>query len=295
MTSNYPPANQSPSEPAKREPAIRTMKSDMAEYLKTTKPSLVSILARQAEADEARQSQQNGGPKKSELKAALAIFLTLVSLAAGFLGYLYLKREKPPTTKRPEATPAALMFYEKSSEVLINENRREFTQALNEKAKATTAAGTFHRLTLRLRNKEGTDPVIGIRQFFELADAKPPEGFLDTIVEPPQLFIYRQGDGPRLSILLKSDDLERALESMRRWESALPTSFAFAFFGEGLPVTLEPFSSRTYKNIDFRYLKMEADRDRGAGYLAFPAKRLIIIATSEEAIRLTINRLFENR
>ena len=46
--------------PAQKEPAIRTMKSDVAEFLKKTKPSLVSLLVKQTQADKARLTGQGG-------------------------------------------------------------------------------------------------------------------------------------------------------------------------------------------------------------------------------------------
>lgn len=280
---------------SRREPAIRTMKSDIAEYLKKTKPSLVSLLAKQSAADETRYTKT--AVSRIWPKIFLGLAAVAVVAAGGFFVYLYLylNNEEPPPSDQPEPAPAALIFYEQSRETTIGESRREFTQALAAAREENGARGTFERLILRQRNESGTNPVIGVERFFELAETRPPSGLVANAVEPPQLLIYRQNDGPRLGILLKIEDSDRALEWLRQWEADMQTNFAFAFFGNPPPATLEAFSDRTYKNVDFRYLKLEAGRDLGIGYLVFPARRLIIIATSEETLRLALNRLFENR
>lgn len=58
---------------------------------------------------------------------------------------------------------------------------------------------------------------------------------------------------------------------------------------------LDAIHASSYRNIDYRYLAIDPEFDFGFGYLVFPARRAIVMATSEEAIRAIITRLFESR
>jgi hypothetical protein len=76
-------------------------------------------------------------------------------------------------------------------------------------------------------------------------------------------------------------------------EPSLARDLQPLFLGLLPPPTLAPFENRSYHNIDFRYLAMDAEGRRGIGYVYLSAKRLLIITTSAEAMTRAIERLFE--
>jgi hypothetical protein len=64
------------------------------------------------------------------------------------------------------------------------------------------------------------------------------------------------------------------------------------FFDERTDTIVAPFEDRTYRNIDWRYLKLSQAKDLGIGYGVFPASNVLIFTTGKEGAETTINRLF---
>ena len=290
--------------PAQKEPAIRTMKSDVAEFLKKTKPSLVSLLVKQTQADKARLTGQGGYAGEESgghWLMKLALVLVGMALAAGgvFAVYIYLQKNKslPPSPKPTSGgAPAALIFFEDVAEPTVAGERRELLTILDDAGKENQPVGTFRRLVMRTRNGSGGNAVMGLGEFFRMAAAgNPPRNFLETAKGLPQFFIYRQSSGPRFGIMFETADPEKTLQALRFWEPAMQSDLEAFFLGNPPPASFNGFQDLIYKNLDFRYLKISPDNDAGLGYLYFPARRLIIISTSEESLRLVINRLFESR
>lgn len=278
---------------SKKEPAIRTMKSDMAEYLKKVKPSLVSLLTKQSQADARR------GVFSSEKKLPAKTLLILLAVAAilggAFIAYLYLRLKTPPPPSGEPQLPASSIFFESSDEVTINDDQRSLADALAQIGEKQQSTGTFRRIIIRVKTGVETAPIIEAPKFFQVLSGKTPHSLAPALGGPPQFFIYRQNSGPRFGIILETTNPQAALAAFKLWEPAMQSDFSPIFLGHPPPSSFDAYRDITYKNIDFRYLKMDPINDYGFGYLYFPARNLIIISTSEEALRLTINRLFENR
>ncbi len=82
---------------------------------------------------------------------------------------------------------------------------------------------------------------------------------------------------------------------MLSWEPGLLRTFTPFFFDEKVNSVIAPFEDRTYRNIDWRYLKLSQDKDLGIAHAVFPAGNILIITMSKEAMETTINRLFDAR
>lgn len=280
-----------------KEPSIRTMRSDMAEFLRKTKPSLVALLSRQAQADEAR----GFGPRDSRfsaLKIILAVIILALAAAGGFFLYQYLRPRlwpQPPPAPSPVSFPPSFIFFESVTETVLDQEQRALASLLKKAGEESQPAGTFRRIVIRSRNETAGNPVIETGSFFGLMSDRVPAGFLKAARGLPQFFIYQQSSGPRFGVMAEVSDSGLAIGAFSSWEPSMQKDLELFFLGSPPPATFDGFQSLTYKNLDFRYLKIERDRDAGLGYLYFPARRLIIIATSEEAIHLAINRLLESR
>ncbi|MBI4160070.1 hypothetical protein HY504_02795 [Candidatus Wolfebacteria bacterium] len=279
-----------------RDPAaIRTMKSDIAEFLKKTKPSLISILAKQTRADESRQTAR--GPAKAK-KLTLILSGILIVLLGGSGLFFYIRYLKPQP-REPKITaaqdPAPAIFYEETDKISVTESQSRLMAGLNAAKEKAQAVGTFRRLVIRISDNAGLDAPISVSDFFALAGASPPPRLYEAASGPGQFFIYREHSGPRLGIIFATTNAARTTETLRMWEPSMPSDFALLYFGQPPQVSLGAFEDLVYRNIDFRYLALDPEKDSGLGYLYFPAKNLIIISTSEEALKLTVNRLFESR
>lgn len=289
---------------AEKEPAIRTMKSDVAEFLKKTKPSLVSLLTKQAQADEARlpgrggyAGEESGGHRLMKL---VFVLVGLVLAAGGvFAVYTYFQKAKlPPPPSKPASggAPPALIFFEDVAEKTAAGERRELLAMLEAAGEDSQPVGTFRRLVIRTRNGSGENAVIGLGEFLRMAaSGNPPRNFMETARGVPQFFIYRQSSGPHFGIMFETADPAKTLQTLRFWEPAMQNDLEAFFLGRPPPASFSGFQDLIYKNLDFRYLRLKPDNDVGLGYLYFPARRLIIISTSEESLYLVINRLLESR
>lgn len=273
------------------EPTIRTMKSDVAEFLKTTKPSLVSILAEQARSD-APLIQEPSHRKTWLLVVGAIAFAGIIT--TGILSYLQTTKPSSPAHTVTVA-PAPLIFFDRVSEVTIAKTRKDLLGALVRSGAASGQTGSFDRLVIRADDPGHQNPVLGIEDLFSILGANPPSGFNESITGVPQLFIYHEASGPHLGIILEARNPSRVVQALLTWEPSLQQDLDAFFLGKSPPGSLKPFIDTTYRNIDFRYLALDPTTDIGIGYLQFNAKHLIVIATSEETLRLTVNRLFENR
>jgi hypothetical protein len=272
------------------EPMIRTMKSDVATFLKTNKPSLVSILAEQARTE---------GPiiERSSHHIFWSFFLGALTLAVlgtiGTLWYVNSKHTPPPSTSEI-VTPAPFFFYERVTELAIPRSRKDLLSAL-QRASGSAPIGSFERLVIRAADPAQGNPILGIGDIFVILGIESPLGFTDSITGPPQLFIYQERSGPRFGMILETRNPSRVLQALFSWEPSIQHDLNAFFLGASAPSTLRPFLDMTYRNTDYRYLSIDQGRDLGIGYLQFEARHLIVITTSEESLRLTLNRLFENR
>lgn len=269
-----------------REPAIRTMRSDISEFLKTTKPSLVSLLARQAQWEEYH-------PAPAYHPWRWIILGVVLALLIGGVGLWYLRPgsvASPAVT--PSATPPPFFFAENTTETVIADSRTALFAALN--TSANDPAGSFRRFILRTKNGDRRE-ILGIERLMALAGGHLPPAFTETATGPPQFFRYRSAAGSQFGLIVESWSPPRALEALIVSEPTLALNLSFLFTGAPPPTSFAPYQDIAYKNISFRFLKLDPNADRGVGYLLFPARRLMVMATSEEALRAVIDRLFETR
>ena len=67
------------------------------------------------------------------------------------------------------------------------------------------------------------------------------------------------------------------------------------FFGDEIKPLTSNFEDRTYRNIDWRYIKLSQEKDVGFGYTVFSAGNILVVTTSKAAMEEAINRLFDAR
>lgn len=283
------------STPERRDPVIRTMRSDISEFLKTGQPSLVSLLARQAQMDE---SLREGRVPRRWLNRTSATVVSIL-LIGGIAAYYF--TSVTPTGPLPAPPPAEgstpAIFYDATVELAVGRTRRELIDLLRAAGQGAGTTNAFRRLAIGIRSAGGTALPISLREFFELAGTNPPTDLTSNHERPPQFFIHLQAPNPRAAgsrfgILIFPRNPARVIAALHAAEASLQRDLEPLFLGTPAPFSLAPFEDRTWRNIGYRYLALE-ENAQGIGYLHFPAKRIIVIATSEETIRRTIDRIFQ--
>lgn len=277
-----------------RNPAIRTMRSDVQELFKTTKPSLIQIIGKEAEASkEVYRSENKRNYKTLAITAGALAFLASV---AGVFFFLY-----PFRASDEEIIPAKPMLplpyfaVETARTISMGaKDRALFLRLFTDSYKEQERDGQVKRIVIKLQEGE-RERFADLHDFFEFYKITPEKNFLGRLSPPLMVFIYYGGDGNRIGLIIKTNNPDRTLADMLAWESSILSDFRPLFFDEKPETSIIPFEDRIYRNIDWRYQKIFDGKDLGIAYALFPAKNLLIITTGKEAMETVINRLFDAR
>jgi len=278
--------------------AIRTMKTDAEELIRTTKPSLIQTLARE-------QRSLPGAPPMSSGKRfpALAIGIIAVLIAAfataGFFVVRGLIAASAPakntsSSSTPLRTPPPPAYFATETARTISvkkQDRQEFSRLMNDAWHEQERAGTVKRIIIKVQDGPN-ERFATLTDFFNLWRIAPPQELLDFADPNLMVFMYAEASGNRLGFAVRTRDSERMFAAMLRWEPSILMQITPLFFDERTDTIVAPFEDRTYRNIDWRYLKLSPDKDTGIGYSTFAANNLFIFTTSKESVETAINRLF---
>lgn len=268
------------------------MESDVAKFLNQAQPLLIALARHEAKGEE----QPAGGPSETQrLKFLAAAFAIAIIAIGGTAVYLAFRSTRPAPTLPTPPAPEPFIDYTSVTEETIESGEQNLPARLRDSGGLSKPTGSFHRMIIQLRDENGKSTTMGSEVFFQTLGTTPPREFIASIIDPPQLFLYYGAAGPHFGMIFKTHDPDRAIGALSSWEPLLRHDLTPIFFGPLPGPVIQPYAEVSYKNIDFRYLKLAPDRDVGLGYLHFPARRLIVIATSEEMIRATITRLLESR
>lgn len=279
------------------EPSIRTMQSDIAEYMKQEKPSVVQILTKQAEyrPEKPLEEEKRSLPVISIIMIG-ATALVLLS-AVGLISYWYFFSSRsdqapPPETIAPTAPPSPIAT-EKTEIRVIQETASSLREALNDIADSQEKIGSFKRIVMQIKNSGGAVRFVTVPEMYRAIAVIPPQQISDSLVGLPLIAIHFSTKGPRAIFAAESQSRDRTFIGMLAWENALQRDWEVFFLGEPAPPALTSFTDRTFRNLDYRF--MEIKQGLGIGYFIFPSKNLLVIATSEETIHTAIDRLFDAR
>lgn len=294
-------SNQNQSDPAgQRKPTIRTMKSDAEELMKTEKPSLIKIAA------QARRPIVPGAPvqqRKIPLVMIGAVIAGLILIGGGGFTVFYAYRSRVVPAKSPNdiltpdqtriAPPAPYFATETSRTITVKKtDRAEFARLMQDTWHEKEREGTVKRIIIKVQDGP-MERFATLADFFELWRIAPPQELVDQASGALMAFMYAGPGGNRLGFAVRTDEPERAFAHMLRWEPSLLSQATPLFFDERAGSILSSFEDRTWRNIDWRYMKLSQDKDLGIGYLVFPVGDLFVFTTSKEAMEAAINRLFD--
>ena len=277
---------------------IRTMKTDMDEFLKTAKPSIASMI----QSDRTASLPDERAPSKLP---AIIVFSVIGLIIAGggiFFVRQFLSGSASSGTGQTQqavtskaAPPAPFFASETSRTITVNMNDRAgFVRLMADSMSETEREGTVKRIVIKVTDGP-QERFATMGDFFDLWRITPAPALTTRLDSPLMIFIYYGRSGARLGFAARSRMPDRTLADMLSWEPGLLTAFSPLFFDEKINSVLTPFEDRTYRNIDWRYLKLSQDKDLGIAHAIFPATNLLIVTTSKEAMETVINRLFDAR
>ncbi len=263
---------------------IRTMESDLLRYAK--KPPAPLPLAPQP------------APVKT-LRATMPIFVLLGTLVIVLGTGAYLSRSYysllftggTPIVKRPE--PPAPFFGVETTQTLTitGGNKNEFSSLLKTAFAASERRGTFKRVIVGIKT-ETEDRYADLKDLFSLFNIPPPSLFFTPIEKQLMTFAYYGNDGPHFGFAVVTNDRERVLAAMARWEETLPTDFLPLFLDASILPEPGVFEEYVYRNTTYKFLPAPQDQSRGIAYMVFPAGKYLIVTTSRESMERAIERLF---
>lgn len=285
-----PDRAESPSLARGQRPAIRTMKSDVEQIFKSTKPSLLQIIS--------QESTQAPAIKSRGVLRANRLFnvgiVTLVVVLLGATAY-FIFQPRAPAAPLKLIPPAPLFATESSRTISADtKNSTAFLRLIEDASRETERQGTVKRIIIKLQDGP-TARFATLADLFQFWKIAPPPNFLGELGTSLMTFFYFGTDGARFGIAVPTKDADRTLASLLSWEPQILADISPLLFDEKPEVVVAPFEDRTYRNIDWRYLKLSSSRDLGIGYLVFPAKNILVLTTSKEAMETIINRMFDAR
>lgn len=282
---------------AKR-PIIRTMKTDVEDLFRKAKPSLIEIIGKESNNLSLPQKEP---PKKRTIwwdyigrYVITAIILVSIASLAALTILVFIKETKPlPVPKLEPPTP--FFATEKSKTVEIKTSDRAlFLRLMEDAVLELERPSTIKRIIIKLTGEEG-EKFAGMIDFFNLYRIKPPSEFLTQTGPQIMTFIfYDDGNSGKFGFAIPTSAADRTLRDLLSWEPSLSQDLKPLFFKENTEETIAVFEDKTYRNIDWRYLKLSQDKDFGIAYTIFPAKKVVVFTTSEESMMTIINRLFES-
>lgn len=282
---------------APRKPAIRTMKSDAEELLKSGKQSLVQIIARSPEPLPLTLRSPKRIGRGAILTFAAVILLAGVGAALIFSGGRtapgdVATQEQTPGAGQRLVPPPAYFATETSRTITVKkQDRAEFLRLMQDAWREQEREGTIKRLAIRVQDGP-QERFITPEDFFGLWRITPPAALTRRLDPNLMVFIYHGESGNRLGLAVRTREPERTFADMLSWESSTLATLTPLFFDERPELIVAPFEDRTWRNIDWRYLKLSAEKDLGIGYAVFPAGNVFLLTTGKEAMETAINRLF---
>ena len=286
-----------PQPPPRNPTNIRTMKSDVSQFLKDTKPSLIKLLSTQIE-------EERGAirPRVSENKnIAGSIGLILIALVAlgvlgagGYFGYQYIKPAPPVQTN--VLVPQALFAVDISETIQVDSvSAGTLTGKLQSVANSLAAGAGLKRLVILKADGSGTSRSISAEDFLKAAEINATALVSKTFTTPIMPVFYKASSGTRMGLIVGTDDPERVRAEFLSREPSIAFDWAAIYLNQKPQLAIStPYQDKIYRNISYRSVTFDVAGDNGIVYSIYPAKKYFIITSSEEMFKVIINRLYES-
>jgi hypothetical protein len=277
---------------SRKESGIRTMKTDVAEYLKETKPSLLSILTKEMKSDELLREPGYKLKSKPQWLPLIMLIGAILILAGGGYGVFTYFRESDGGSGNNIIAPPKPIFASEKTKAVLARGETDLIRNMQALGDGGERDGIVTKLDMRTLETGGAIPFTP-ETFFKAIGAKPPSEFYANHTSAFYPFLYSDRGIARFGALFVSRNNARSLQEMLLWEPTIQRDLEPFFLGRLPESAIGVFVDKRYRNINYRFLSLSRSEDSGLGYFLFDAKKYLIIAASEKTIEVIINRLFE--
>ena len=293
---NVPPDDPKRTEKPNSDSAIRTMKSDMDELFAKGKPTVAKMAGRAAEGTLAVRTQARRASVYLVLGLLLLIFF-FVGGAAYLLRDYWIEFALGPEQDAAQQTEPPPPFFPTESTRTISvrqDNRSQFLLLMEDALLEVEREQTMKRLIVKVQDGT-TERFANLEDVLALYRIEPPGLLLDRLDKPLMIAIFYGTDGSRIGFAAGVSDPDRAFRDLLFWEQTMTDDLRPMFGNQVMTPQTQEFEDRTYRNIDWRFMKLSREKDLGIGYTIFPAGQVFILTTSKAMIERIIDRMFDIR
>lgn len=272
-------------------PRLRTMKNDAARYLKDRNLSFLDLVAKEHEYAEEHPQKFEYRERVTEkvwFRGVLGLvsLVLLATIAYGVYVFL-LTRDTLPST---EATPARAFIPVEEREIITirDKDRAGLLSKLEAAEKDRLPSRSIKHVVVRIESFGGSARFATAADLLETLDFKVPEGFAANLNDKFDILIYYRSDGADMSFLFEPKDYERAFAHMLAWEHTAILDMRILYFDTDVSQPLTLFTDKIVRNIDVRSIALQENST--FSYAIF-ARRLLVIATSDEFMEVLLGRL----
>jgi hypothetical protein len=285
------PENLNFQEPQKPEPKIRTMKSDIGEMFKDGKESLVSAVSKEVEGRRYEKAITTMAPLGGTKFFLFAMGGLLLLAGIGGGAYYYTSLPGPAEEKAPPLiVPLPYFSMEKSRNIILKAHsfldfRQNLILVQNEKERD----GIIKRITILVNDGE-TERLAQAEEFFLAADITPPKSLSENIGNSFNFFLYYQNGKVKEGVVLPILNEAQAFRAMIDNEQFYRDIWSGLYEPGDPRKTIAAFEDIT----DIRRLELSAADDIGFYYAIFKPKKLLVITTSYELMKVSLDRIFDS-
>jgi len=231
-----------------RKPILRTMKSDMQEYINRQKMSIIDIAGKQAK----KQGLKISSPYTNWANKLITIaVIILVISSVGIFGYTAVKKKNSQTTKKTteKNLPAPIVSTDEQRTIILSGNNQEDNKKIIEEAlHSNIALGNLVNFIFTDENKN----ILTADQFFKYLSVDSPLGFSSFLSDKFMFGVYSL-DINEPFIILKIRSYENVFALMLKWEKTMKNDLRVIVSDNGIP-PYSAFQDKIIKNHDTRIL-----------------------------------------
>lgn len=268
--------------PSPERPVLRTMKSDMQEYINQQKISIVDIAGKQAKKQGLKISENyDSGPNKFIVLAVIALLLASV----GVFTYVILLKKDAVKEKSDSQTkfPVAIISSDKQEFITLNADDAQNNKSkINEIIMSDIGIGNIANFIFI----DMVNNIITPELFFRYLDINTSLGFSSFLTDKFMFGVYGTSKNEPF-IIFKISSFENIFAIMLKWEKTIISDISEIMTVSNIPLNTE-FQDKIIKNHDARVLYDE--NGKIIMLYSFLDKDTLIITTSDNTFEEILRR-----